>query len=230
MDKDRTVAVYSDISSLTENEAVILKELIKPHMLKSDAKLRNDSVCARALLKYILSKYFGVDNFLIDSDENGKPYILNSDLHFNMSHSSDMVFCAVSYAEIGCDVQAVKEFNPKISKRFFTDFEDVLLLESTKQDRLFTKLWTLKESVLKQKGVGLSGGLSSYDFSAKLYEDDFSAFGLFFKTFFIKDYCFSVCSQRREVAVCEADIKCFLSKNDVDEKGEYYELYKVHQK
>ncbi len=89
-------------------------------------------------------------------------------IDFNLSHSGDRVMCVISDRRVGCDVEEIKE-NNKVAKRFFTGTEAEL---STDNSRMFTRIWTLKESFIKTTGEGLSRPLNSFEicFSEDLSE------------------------------------------------------------
>ncbi len=98
---------------------------------------------------------------------NGKPYLRDfPELFFNLSHSGTMVMAAFSDREIGCDVERIKEAKMGVAKRFFTEEELALLSEESltpqERDVLFTRVWTLKESVLKVTGEGMRLPLSDF--------------------------------------------------------------------
>lgn len=90
---------------------------------------------------------------------NGKPYLSGGkDLYFNLSHSEEMVICAISSQEIGCDIEKISDINLKIADRFFSVTE-CEMIASQKTERLkremFFRLWTLKESFIKSTGMGM---------------------------------------------------------------------------
>lgn len=97
----------------------------------------------------------------------GKPSLTNyPDVHFNLSHSGERVFCAVSGREVGCDVEQMGSVDLAIARRFFTPLETALLTEipgAESQRQMFFRLWTLKESFLKAVGRGMT--LPLRDFS-----------------------------------------------------------------
>lgn len=206
----KTVAVYTDYSSLTDEATDILREFVSENIKGYPEKLRNGSVCVRAMLKIMLKRYFDVTDFIIDTDENGKPYIKDSNIHFNFSHSDGKALCAVSSEAVGCDVQSVRPFSSRISARYYRDEENRLLLENENKDENFIKLWTLKEAILKQKGVGLSGGLDSYGFSEYIEAEKFEAYGLNFKCLTKDNFCYAICSGTDDIYVSEIDIEEFI--------------------
>lgn len=205
----QTVAVYCDFSSVSEEELKAFEKLVSTH-ISGNEKLRDESLCARVLLKYILYRYFCVKNFALDEAENGKPYLVGSNLYFNFSHCLKRVICTVSSSEVGCDVQDIRPINPRVVSRFFSSDEGMVLSADSNADTHFTKLWVLKESILKYKGDGISGGLDYYSFPEYLVNDSFSAYGVNFKTFEKNGFVYGVCSEANETIIIEADLKDIL--------------------
>ena len=206
----KTVAVYCDFSLVSDEELNTFRSLVATHM--SDyGKMRDESLCARALLKYVLCKYFDVKDFTILKAENGKPYLEGKDLYFNFSHCLKRVICTVSDSEVGCDVQDIRPVNERVTKRFFAFDEGQSLSLSSKKDEHFTKLWTLKEAILKYKGDGISGGLDSYSFSDFLSYESFCAYGLNFHSFKKDRFIYGICSESEDILVLGTDIKDILN-------------------
>ena len=96
--------------------------------------------------------------------DKGKPYFSGcSDVFFNFSHSGTKVMCAVADVEIGCDVEKKRNDRLNIAKRFFHDDEfSYLESKSAAGKNDFTKLWSLKESILKCSGDGIGYQLNSF--------------------------------------------------------------------
>lgn len=166
----------------------------------SDSIVRGNklSVCGRVLLGYILKKYHGRDSFSYYYGKNGKPYLKNGDVFFSISHSGKYVICCISESEIGCDIEEIRDYNPKVGKRFFTPKEYELLSNKETEDILFAKLWTLKESILKKEGTGISGGLDTYCFADYIGEESFTAYGCDFYSCRSGDYMISVCCEKSD--------------------------------
>ncbi len=157
------------------------------------------SLCGRVLLGYILKNYYGIASFAYRYGENGKPYLENRDIFFSISHSGNYVVCCISENEIGCDIEKIKDYNPKVGKRFFTKKEAELLENKDTEDIFFAKLWTLKESILKKEGTGISGGLDTYCFADYISEESFTAYGCSFFSCRLGEYMLSVCSDNTDV-------------------------------
>ena len=121
------------------------------------AKGKNLSLGAGLLLDYALSNA-GIEPNIVEIKygEYEKPYIPDSNIHFNLSHSEQYAICAISNYEIGCDIEKMKkDRNKKIAERFFHEKE-------SKDEGDFYRLWTLKESFIKATGQGLHLPLSSF--------------------------------------------------------------------
>lgn len=186
-----------------------------------DKKLKKDSVCGRLLLTYALNEYYRKRDFAVKVSDTGKPFILDDRLFFNISHSGNYVLCAISNDEIGCDVQIHSKYNEKVAKRFYHKNEKELLQQSDNKDEDFIKLWTLKESILKNVGDGLSGGLDTYDFSTYISKQSFCAYGFFFNSVDISGAHLSVCSLKAETELIEIDAERIV--DFFKRKGKFYE-------
>jgi len=103
---------------------------------------KEDSKKGYSLLKEmleILGVPFDINN--ITFTEDGKPYITNSKVKFNYSHSKNYIACAVSLSEVGCDIE--DEFS--VSK----EGSPLALDSSTNRIR---KAWVKRESYCKMLG------------------------------------------------------------------------------
>lgn len=96
----------------------------------------------------------------IARQEGGKPYFPGyPDLHFNLSHSGDLVLCALDSAPVGVDIQLVKTWRPSLPKRVCSQAELVWLERQPELWPAFTLLWTLKEARVKESGQGLTSSI-----------------------------------------------------------------------
>ena len=101
----------------------------------------------------------------ISETADGKPYLTNIPICFNISHSKERVAVAVSAADVGCDVECKSSDPLRIAKRFFTAGEYSYLLGIEDKAELaseFTRLWTLKESIVKCCGEGIRRPFSDF--------------------------------------------------------------------
>jgi 4'-phosphopantetheinyl transferase len=125
------------------------------------------SLLGELMIRKILSGKLKLDpaHILLKQHEKGKPYLENTDLHFNISHSGKWVIAAFSHNVIGIDIELIREPNYNVAERFYSAYE-IQQLNSFSDNELkklyFFDLWTLKESYLKAIGTGLTKSLSSF--------------------------------------------------------------------
>lgn len=124
-------------------------------ILKHKQKLnRLQSFGAGLLLNKVLSRH-GISTDTLKIDENGKPIV--EGIYFNLSHSGDLVICAVSGKPVGCDIEQVKDAPKRVAERSFSAAEKEYLQQFSGDayNREFFRIWTKKESYLKMTGTGL---------------------------------------------------------------------------
>jgi 4'-phosphopantetheinyl transferase len=122
---------------------------------------------ARGLLRLLLAAYAEVAphalRFAVRAQ--GKPYLTDVGLRFNLAHSDDLAVVAVARdVEVGVDVERLRPVADGLSlaARYFAPDEARALaaLPADERDEAFLRLWTSKEAVLKATGEGLTGGLA----------------------------------------------------------------------
>ncbi len=122
-----------------------------------------ESLSALLLLSYLLLQYDVKNSSLIlKRGENGKPYFLNSSLHFSLSHSNGYAAAAISdLCEVGLDVET-SDISPeqakKLARRFF-GADELAEFEGTPES--FLRIWTKKEAYAKMRGIPLSELIAS---------------------------------------------------------------------
>ena len=149
----------TDLPDPLENKTVLSgipdwrRTYILRYLRECDRKL---SLGAWRLMEETLTKHgFSAENVIIG--KNGKPEC--EGVYFNLSHSGDMVLCAISDAPVGCDIEKVCDAPMEVAERVFTEKERRYIsgAESDMEtNHRFFKLWTTKESYMKMTGEGLS--------------------------------------------------------------------------
>ncbi|WP_299188246.1 4'-phosphopantetheinyl transferase superfamily protein [uncultured Aquimarina sp.] len=86
-------------------------------------------------------------------DSYGKPYIKDSNIHFNISHSGNTAVCAFSKQSIGVDIEEVNDLDVTMFDTVFNP--DEMLRINTDGTSKFYEFWTIKEAVSKAIGKGL---------------------------------------------------------------------------
>lgn len=86
---------------------------------------------------------------------NGKPYLTDGPF-FSISHCKTAVAVAVdSEREIGIDIESIRHAEVALIRHTMNEEEQALIHNAQEPDRMFTRLWTQKEAVLKARGTGL---------------------------------------------------------------------------
>lgn len=105
------------------------------------------------LLFYALSQYgIRFDPGLYSTSANGKP--MYPGIEFSLSHSGNYAACAVNRNfAVGCDIEIVTVHNESVVNRVCSPSEHEFISGS---DDRFTRIWTLRESVMKCTGLGFA--------------------------------------------------------------------------
>lgn len=165
------------------------------------AKDKRLCIGAGALLRAALEKE-GIFRYSIAKHPGGKPYLAgNGNLYFNLSHSGEMVMCAISDREVGCDVEKKDGFDRKLADYVMTDDDlNRIYQQEGEQGRadMFFRLWTLKESYMKATGLGIL--LEPKTFGMEFYQGGIRAVPcadsrkFYFREYLTDDgYCYSCC-------------------------------------
>lgn len=137
---------------------------------------RHRYLVTRAMVRTVLSKYAGVapQEWRFETSEFVKPRVANDDawarrISFNVAHTSGLVLLGVTLDRaLGVDVEATNADRAcvDIADRFFAPAEVRALraLSREQQVRRFYEYWTLKESYIKARGLGLSIPLDRFAF------------------------------------------------------------------
>ncbi|MDR0788730.1 MAG: 4'-phosphopantetheinyl transferase superfamily protein, partial [Bifidobacteriaceae bacterium] len=132
---------------------------------KSIQQFKNQNDQYTRILAYTtLAKLLKIDpiNLIFERLEHGKPYLYtvipaeagihDKNVNFNISHTKNYILVAVSDSEIGVDIEELPDFSMLDLKNVFTENE----IENQTEQYLL-KIWTMKESYLKCRGIGLTG-------------------------------------------------------------------------
>ncbi|MBN1759952.1 MAG: 4'-phosphopantetheinyl transferase superfamily protein [Chitinispirillaceae bacterium] len=169
-----TVRIFAlpDVTTMREEEYLLLLDFVTDECRQRAARFirhedRYRCVAGEVLARYAVSRFSGQRDASWRTGKNkfGKPYLLESPVHFNVSHSGKWVLCAVDHTEIGVDVEVRRRTDPAVAERFFSTPERHMLAavnvpEETRS--LFFRLWVLKESYIKAIGRGLDCPLDSF--------------------------------------------------------------------
>ena len=122
--------------------------------------------------------------------EHGKPVLEGyPDIHFNLSHCREAVACVVSIHPVGIDIEMVDSYDEALLPTTMNEKEQQMLLES------FIRFWTMKESLLKLTGEGITDNLPSV--LSKL-EATGESQNISFQTTFHNRYIYTVASKEQD--------------------------------
>ncbi len=126
-----------------------------------------------------------ITSYKISESKNGKPYLENSNIFYNISHKNKMVGLIISNSEVGLDIEYIDTENIKRKstlKYFFTEKERESI---TNNEELLT-LWTKKESYIK-----LNGGMFRDAIGL-----DINNTNVIFDTFKLDNYIITICKSK----------------------------------
>jgi 4'-phosphopantetheinyl transferase len=131
----------------------------------------------RALIRTTLSRYVDIapQDWMFTANCYGRPEVANHHpdvrgLSFNVSHTNGLIVLAVTRErKLGVDTESLQARQPAldIADRCFAPHEvrSLRALPEARRDQRFFEYWTLKESYIKARGMGLSLALDSFGFS-----------------------------------------------------------------
>lgn len=131
---------------------------------RPDDRLR--SLFGEYLVKKLLKSRYGIEKAVIECAENGRPFLKDSKLFISISHSDEMVVCAVSDRAVGIDIERLKPIKAGLIDRVCTEPERNYVLKGAKPDAeeitdkgiitRFYEIWTGKEAYFKSTGTGIT--------------------------------------------------------------------------
>jgi phosphopantetheinyl transferase len=88
----------------------------------------------------------------------GKPYFVDSPLHFSISHTKRHAFCVLSDAPIGLDAEeASRRIDLRLAQKILSRGEKAQFDAAKDPREALLKFWVLKEAAAKYSGDGLRG-------------------------------------------------------------------------
>jgi 4'-phosphopantetheinyl transferase len=182
------------------------------------AEDRRRYLVTRALVRTVLSKYVSIapQAWVFRANGYGRPVIANEidaglSLSFNITHAQGLIILAIAWnCEIGVDTENTRRrvMALDLADRFFAPSEvsELYGLPPHRQHQRFLEYWTLKESYIKARGMGLSIPLSEFSFHfpkdehveivTDLKQGDSSRFWQFTQLWIAQHYLTAVCIGR----------------------------------
>ena len=136
----------------------LLSEQRRQQCLKFKHELgRKTCAAAYLLLCQGLCREYGIEEPpVFEYGEHGKPAIAgHPEICFNMSHCREAALCVLSDRPVGVDVESIRRYSESLARYTMNDREMQLILKARRPEVEFTRLWTLKEAVVKRSGEGI---------------------------------------------------------------------------
>lgn len=132
---------------------------------------RQRSIAGDFLARELLSRATGISpsELVIETTENGKPFISVPGIHFSIAHAHRLVVCALDEMPVGVDVERLRRLSQSLVNRFFSPAEAAYAQSDTSGLHAM-QLWTRKEAYTKMLGgsILLEGRLELRPVDGKL--------------------------------------------------------------
>jgi len=93
------------------------------------------------------------DDFPVEYDQSGKPFLAGSDLHISVTHTEDLAAVIISRnARVGIDIEKIKPRIEKVRDKFLNEEESSSIGKKKGLEQL-TIAWCAKEALYKLYGV-----------------------------------------------------------------------------
>jgi 4'-phosphopantetheinyl transferase len=152
--------------------ALLSEQERQQHQRFIPPKKRHEYLVTRVLVRTVLGRALGVAPQTLQFVTNawGRPALLPpAPLHFNISHTDGLVVCLVSpNPEIGVDTERLARAPDllALAPNVFAaqELSDLAALPAKEQAHRAVLLWTLKESYIKARGMGMALPLDGFAF------------------------------------------------------------------
>jgi 4'-phosphopantetheinyl transferase len=139
---------------------------------------RRRYLVTRALVRTVLSRHVATDitpgQWTFVTNDFGRPEIGNQHpqagkISFNISHTKQVILLGITCGrDLGVDVENLRDRVSllDIAERYFApaEVETLCALPAGQQQQRFFEYWTLKESYIKARGMGLAIALDQFSF------------------------------------------------------------------
>ena len=118
---------------------------------------RSGHDAGRELLAQMYREYTGIQMPEILATDRGKPYFADGP-HFSISHTKEVVFCALSEHPIGIDAEQLdRKIDLRLADKILSPAERSEYDAAEDKRHALLTFWVLKEAAAKCSGEGLRG-------------------------------------------------------------------------
>lgn len=162
-------------ASLLDGQALLSPDERSRHARFRFDRDRQSYLVSHAFVRTTLSRYADVSpaEWRFRENEFGWPSIAaparHTGLSFNLSHTAGLAVMAVARRrEVGIDVESLlrRPVEEDVAGQFFSSIEAAALRAEppSRRHQVFLEYWTLKESYIKARGMGLAIPLDAFTF------------------------------------------------------------------
>lgn len=123
------------------------------------SKRANTFHSSRALVKFAFEHFYNLPMPKIQINDNGKPYFLDPNYYFNISHSLSSIAIILGHYECAIDIEKIntnKNLDTLVNK-ILSPCEKEYFYSLNELERMiyFSKAWSIRECLLKLSGIGI---------------------------------------------------------------------------
>ena len=127
---------------------------------------RSGHEAGRSLLQKLWEQNIGGRLPEIAVTDRGKPYFIDSDWHFSISHTKRRVFCVLSRQNVGLDGEETdRKISLPLAEKILSPGEKAQFDRAEDKRAALLRFWVLKEAAAKLSGEGLKGYPNHTNFS-----------------------------------------------------------------
>lgn len=177
----------------------------------------NKMIITEHFLKFVIEKELNksINIINIETTKNGKPYLVDENLFFNITHKGNLILIATANDEVSIDIEKVNIKHLKISNKLYNDKVYYSINRIIKD-------FTIKESYIKFFGLNILTNMKLINHDDKLIEGPSGTIS--YKAFKYKDYYITV-AKELEFKVNFIKIKK-LNSNDLINYNKYIKIFK----
>ena len=148
------IEIFDRMKECTETEVQRLLPMVSAQRREQALRYKHTfgQYCCLKSWLMLSAMHIGEMEFLYN--EHGKPYIEGGPF-FSISHCKTGIAVAWDDQPIGIDIEAIRHAEKDLIERTMNEAEQAEIFGAEEPDRVFTRLWTQKEAVVKCIGIGI---------------------------------------------------------------------------
>ncbi|RKD20134.1 4'-phosphopantetheinyl transferase [Pelobium manganitolerans] len=151
INSDTSIALWKITETAAELEAKLQLKEHEQSVLRSLSKEKRNLhwLATRVLLRNMINTELYID---CQTDENGKPFLVNHPHHISLSHSFDYAAVMISKTrKVGIDIEIIKAKIERVQQKFLAAAELDFIAEDKRIEQLYV-CWCAKEALYKLNG------------------------------------------------------------------------------